>query len=180
MTFMTVEKQSSPNCVRVFAQQQQNKQVKDIVALKVVPSSPTASTTSSANMDATQLAALTVVNPDEQRDDSNKVTSSLDKASSMSICMVRNVIFQILVHMGTLSSQFMDAHRITEHHAAIGTTMGLMMTSLIDLSFGLSINLHDACLKKIQLNQRKYPVELCKVGIASCPFAILKLKKSQI
>jgi hypothetical protein len=58
----------------------------------------------------------------------------------------------------------MDVHRIAENHEAIGIMMGQMMALLIDLSFGLSINLHDACIKKIQLNQRKYPVELCKVG----------------
>ena len=164
VSFITADKLSSPNCVRLFAQQQ----VKVVPVACQVPSSPIATTSSCAKMDAInhRIEALIEDNSEKQSsDDENIVTPSFDEAISMSIFLVRNVIFQIIVHMGTLSSQFLDVHRITENHAAIGTNMGQMMALLMDLSFGLSINLHDACMKKIQLNQRKYPVELCKVGL---------------
>ena len=39
----------------------------------------------------------------------------------------------------------------------------LMVRSLIDISCLLSINLHQACVRKIMLNSLKYPVELCQV-----------------
>ena len=150
MTFITTESLSSPNCVRVFAQ----------------PHVPTRKV-QQPSMDEInhRLAALRSIDTDEPSDDSTG-TSGRHESFPMSIFMVRNIIFQILVHMGTLSSQFMDVHRITENHTAISTIMGQMMALIIDVSNGLSINLHDACMKKIQLNQRKYPVELCKVRFA--------------
>lgn len=161
MTFATTEKLSSPNCVRLFAQQQQAPPP----GRKVLPSSQAIGPCTNNNMDGIhhQFTALRVANSDEQSDN-NIVTPCRDKFSPMSVVKARNVIFQILIHMGALSSQFMDVHRITENRTAVGTIMGKMMALLMDLSNGLTINLHDACMKKIQLNQRKYPVELCKVG----------------
>lgn len=156
MTFISTEKLSSPNCVRVFVQQ------KGTCVPKCKVRQPAHGHLD--NMDEINhlWSALRVIDVDKKNEDSG-ATRCQNKSSPMSIFMVRNVLFQILVHMGSLSSHFMDEHRIPENRVAIGTIMGQMMELIIDVSYGLSINLHDACLKKIQLNQRKYPVELCKV-----------------
>jgi hypothetical protein len=89
----------------------------------------------------------------------------------MSLSTVRDFIFHLSVQMGKLSSQFLDTSiwndegitNKSELYANVAATIGQMIVILMKLSVGMSINLHIACMKKIQLNQRKYPVGLCKV-----------------
>ena len=92
-------------------------------------------------------------------------------AAAMNLSAVRNCIFHLSTRMGQLSALFLqdyhwqDPASIPEECIAIlSSEMGHMMLILMKLSTGLSIDLPTACWKKIQLNERKYPVELCKVS----------------
>ena len=85
-----------------------------------------------------------------------------DDDPPMTLYIVRNLIFQLLYQMGQLSAQFVVTVPPLDPEA-VATTMGLILMALRKISRGLSIPLYEACWKKIQLNQRKYPVELCKV-----------------
>ena len=85
-----------------------------------------------------------------------------DDDPPMTLYIVRNLIFQLLYQMGQLSAQFVVTVPPLDPEA-VATTMGLILMALRKISRALSIPLYEACWKKIQLNQRKYPVELCKV-----------------
>jgi hypothetical protein len=140
---------ASPNCVRT-----------GVASLRRVKNP-----VDTAGMDEIegQLAALKPVTLDKESD-----TPTYENISPMSVFTMRNIIFNLLIHMGNLSSQFVDVTRIYENHSTIGTILSQMIVLLIDISSGVSINLYDACVKKIQLNSRKYPVELCKVRKHYC------------
>ena len=38
-----------------------------------------------------------------------------------------------------------------------------MITTLIEISCLVSVNLHQACVQKMEMNRKKYPIDLCKV-----------------
>jgi hypothetical protein len=104
----------------------------------------------------------------------SRYTKNVSKTDAMmSLSTVRDFIFHLSVQMGKLSSQFRDMSiwndvgitNKSEIYANVGSTIGQMIVILMKLSVGMSINLHLACMKKIQLNQRKYPVGLCKVRL---------------
>lgn len=117
-------------------------------------------------------SAETSIVPIVQNANNETVDASADFSASMDLSTIRNFIFSLSIRMGHLSSQFMQVRNWKnptsipeEVLTIIATEMGHMITILMELSNGLSIDLHVACMKKIQLNERKYPVELCKVSV---------------
>lgn len=101
------------------------------------------------------------------RVDSPKAHPRADQ-QGVSIPAVRSLIFRLSAVTGSLSSLFLSSVPLdgTDQftaNAAIAATMAHLLKALTELSCSLSINLHSACCKKIDLNGRKYPVELCKV-----------------
>ena len=86
----------------------------------------------------------------------------------MSFYVIRNLVLRLTVVMGTLSSLFLtmmpsDDSDFFECNTQITSNMTNLLRTLINLSSTLTINLYKACSKKIDLNCRKYPVDLCKV-----------------
>jgi hypothetical protein len=159
MTLVAVKQASSPNCVRTFVHHTND----DESVLKTEPTSK--SNTENTNTDSTKdIDDLTQEYSSGLSMKKNSIEDSEYRSPHMTISNVRNTIFHILIYMGTLSSHFVNENQINDNDSdVIGNILGKMIVSLIDISYGLSINLHDACMKKIKLNQRKYPVELCKV-----------------
>jgi len=90
------------------------------------------------------------------------------------IYQVRNLIFQLSAITGSLSALFWQRMPLDNHGAAaeerkvpqeVVDVMVQLLRHLMDLSTALSIDLGKACMAKIALNNRKYPVKLCKVRI---------------
>jgi len=85
---------------------------------------------------------------------------------------VRNLLFQLCALTGSLSTLFWQQMPL-DHDLGDNTTstiptevvdgMAQLLRKLLELSAALSIDLGAACLAKIVLNNRKYPVDLCKV-----------------
>jgi dCTP diphosphatase len=188
MTFISVvRKLSSPNCVRTGTfELHTDKDVTKHALETIIASSKSNNGTRKSllelDMDDTTSqfsSALNMKNSNCSYDD-EKDHESLQKCRTTSLPMtirnVRSTIFRLLIHVGTLSSHFVIESR-TNYRAddVIGNILGQMIVLLMDISCGLSINLHDACMKKIQLNQRKYPIELCKVSKSQYTFTPLCL-----
>ena len=87
---------------------------------------------------------------------------------------VRDLIFQLCARTGSLSTLFCQNTMPLDHdHDAVNSTTPIsdqviatvvqLMQQLMDLSTALAIDLGQACYAKIELNNRKYPVDLCKV-----------------
>ena len=138
---MTLLPESSPNCVRSLE----------------------------AQLQATTLE-MSKQHPVDNACTSTSRASPRASRHGVSIPAVRNLIFQLSAVTGSLSSLFLraappDVDEIESMaSAAIATAMAQLLNTLLELSCSLSINLHTACCKKIELNGRKYPVELCKVS----------------
>jgi len=92
---------------------------------------------------------------------------------------IRNLIFQLCALTGSLSTLFWQKMPLDQHHEPNNssttapeeavTVMVQLLQQLMELSTALSIDLGKACLTKIELNNRKYPVELCKVSVGEQP-----------
>jgi hypothetical protein len=167
---------SSPNCVRSLA------------AEALLPSSVCNVDETTMNHQAWRNSPSAIVSleasiPDTAQCPINEtIDESTDCASSMSLPAVRNSIFLLSIRMGQLSAQFLQARNwldLTsipeEVLAVISTELGHMIIVLMELSNGLSIDLHGACMKKIHLNERKYPVELCRVSAMGSRIACLSV-----
>ena len=94
------------------------------------------------------------------------------------IYQVRNLIFQLCAITGSLSALFWQRMPLDNGAASarddgrkvpqeVVTVMVQLLQQLMDLSTALSIDLGKACMAKIALNNRKYPVKLCKVSMMS-------------
>jgi hypothetical protein len=165
---------SSPNCIRSFADESlllASLHDVDSVAMnqQIWPNAPSPST----SLNGRDRSAESLILETAQSPSNETVEASADCTASISLSSARNSIFSLSIRMGQLSAQFLqdrnwkDPTSIPEEVlATIATEMGHMIMILMELSGGLSIDLHVACIKKIQLNERKYPVELCKVSTA--------------
>lgn len=88
--------------------------------------------------------------------------------NEMSLNAIRNLVLQLTVVMGTLSSLFLtmvpsNDSDIFESNTLITSTVANLLRTLMELSSSLTINLHRACCKKMELNCQKYPIACCKV-----------------
>lgn len=124
-----------------------------------------------------QLEATTLVSKDAKHEGDARISPSVaslkavprDKTNNeLPIYAIRNLVIRLTVVTGTLSSLFLttvpsDGTEFFKGNAVVATTMAHLLTALMELSSSLAINLHMACCKKIDLNCRKYPVDLCKV-----------------
>ena len=94
-----------------------------------------------------------------------------------SLQAVRNLIFQLCGITGSLSNLFwqkmpFDQSKTPGASSSTSTTpvpdevivvMVQLLQQLLKLSTALSLDLGQVCYNKIELNNRKYPVDLCKV-----------------
>jgi len=88
---------------------------------------------------------------------------------------IRNLIFQLCALTGSLSTLFWQKMPLDHYEPENPSTaaapeeavavMVQLLQQLMELSTALSIDLGKACHTKIELNNRKYPVELCKVSV---------------
>jgi dCTP diphosphatase len=96
--------------------------------------------------------------------------SSTGNCQTFPIALARNLIFRLTALKGLLalvmlrdadaSIDDLDMPSLVELNS--DSIMTRMLATLMRLSTSLSIDLHAACHNKINLNAKKYPVELCK------------------
>jgi dCTP diphosphatase len=98
-------------------------------------------------------------------------TSTAGNNETFPVALVRNLIFRLSALTGSLalvtlrddadaSFDDLDIASLVELNSE--SIMARMLATLMRLAASLSIDLHVACHKKIDLNAKKYPVELCK------------------
>lgn len=134
---------SSPNCVRSLEAQL------EAASLMSTPSSSPSS-------------AFTKKSSNDTNDDPPKMMISWS--------LVRDQILQLTIVTGNLSSLFLNHRTTTSNnqsdknvHNQLSPRIVAVLRVLWELSQSLHILLSIACQNKINLNNRKYPVDLCKV-----------------
>lgn len=103
--------------------------------------------------------------PSGETDLSSLVRShcSLTKDAEVPLDDARSSFIRLSVIFGRLCSFFLLT--ATEERVRPGAEIEMcnLLDGLLSSSSILSINLHSSILKKMELNRKKYPVELCKV-----------------
>lgn len=79
------------------------------------------------------------------------------------VTTIRDSLFFLSSIAGQLSMLFIEYNEET-HKIDVGSKILSMLLALVDISCLLSINLHHACYRKIELNNKKYPLALCQVS----------------
>jgi hypothetical protein len=100
-------------------------------------------------------------NDDDNDNNNNNTTAELIPWS-----VVRDQILQLTVVTGNLSSLFLNHPRTpppTHPDDLLPRSIVTVLQVLWDISQSLHIPLAMACQNKINLNNRKYPIDLCKV-----------------
>lgn len=150
-------------------------------------SSPSCARSLEAQLQATSFKMSNERQPSKGVETSSPMASPhatpQENGNCFPIPVIRNLIFRLSAITGSLSSLFLNSAVVPldsnnaerqQHSAAvaaeefvangaIAAAMAHLLATLMDLSCSLSVNLHTACCKKIELNGRKYPVDLCKV-----------------
>lgn len=96
--------------------------------------------------------------------------------SSHTIAIARDEVFRLGSIVGKLCSSFLNVPRDSKDGKSFWETpssqkievanhMGRVFLALMSVATVFGIDLRTSILKKIELNGRKYPVELCKVCI---------------
>ena len=100
-----------------------------------------------------------------------KLDVSVSSRSSCTIADVRDEILHLVVIVGGLCTFFLTDrfHRLKQEQqrkecAGQDYQLGRVFLQLFAVARVCGIDLRTSILKKIELNGRKYPVELCKVG----------------
>jgi dCTP diphosphatase len=99
------------------------------------------------------------------------VQTSDPQRPSQTIAAARNEVFRLGSIVGKLCSAFLafpydgDTQASKKYvNSEIATLLGDIFLQLFQLSRVCGIDLRSCVLKKMELNGRKYPVELCKVS----------------
>lgn len=88
--------------------------------------------------------------------------------------IIRDLLFQISSDAGEVSKLLAERECFTTRNGSmseeekqktdISSIISTMLSTLVEISSLLSINLQQACCRKIELNSKKYPIELSKVS----------------
>jgi hypothetical protein len=124
-----------------------------------------------------EKASLMSTTPEASNDDDHRNNNTTTEPISWTV--VRDRILQLTIVTGNLSSLFLmkqfrttlptaDDYRSststeTNHQEALSRSIVTVFQVLWEISHSLHIPLSVACQNKINLNNRKYPVDLCKV-----------------
>jgi hypothetical protein len=100
-------------------------------------------------------------------------SSLLRKPPLLAVHEVRSLILKLSVLVGNLSSVFLRLVPLDSNHTSIttnmpmeiATAMGQVLSCLVETAQSLSIDLEHVILNKMELNEKKYPVELCQVSL---------------
>jgi hypothetical protein len=96
------------------------------------------------------------------------------KMKKVDVPIIRDLLFQISSDAGEVSKLLADRECFAtrngnmseeegKQRTDISSVISMMLSTLVEISSLLSINLQQACCRKIELNSKKYPVELSKV-----------------
>jgi hypothetical protein len=90
---------------------------------------------------------------------------------SVDVASIRDRLFFLSSFAGQLSMLFIEHKYSAEsdqsneatHKIDVASKILSMLQELVYIAIELSINLHDACCRKIELNNKKYPAAICQV-----------------
>jgi len=118
---------------------------------------------------------------DEGETSSVSTGSEHDKTEKLPLNETRNLILHLSAIVGNICSLLLQSAPMDYNDASLDVQfvaapeikiyMNELLFGLIDTASSLSINLETAIWKKMELNRRKYPENLCKVTLSNYKFA---------
>jgi hypothetical protein len=99
---------------------------------------------------------------------SSTAAAQKPQSQSTTIAAARNEIFRLSSIVGRMASAFLTAPHDSRSGVAVGdeiaNLLGEVFIQMLQICRVCGIDLRLSVLRKMELNGRKYPVELCKVG----------------